>query len=98
VKNPHGKYFRLHSLFCERRELLARSRQSLKRLKTDTVKNERNHRKLKRLRTAIKKVNSAETPEERMDAVKLAQSLIDKAGRTRLMHPNKAKRLKSRVL
>ncbi|MCK5034482.1 MAG: 30S ribosomal protein S20, partial [Candidatus Sabulitectum sp.] len=48
--------------------------------------------------TAIKKVNAAETPEARQEAVKLAQSLIDKAGRTRLMHPNKAKRLKSRVL
>lgn len=77
---------------------MARSKQSVKRLKTDAEKNERNHRKLKRLRTAIKKVNTAETPEARQEAVKLAQSLIDKAGRTRLMHPNKAKRLKSRVL
>ncbi len=77
---------------------MARSKQSVKRLKTDAEKNERNHRKLKRLRTAIKKVNAAETPEARLEAVKLAQSLIDKAGRTRLMHPNKAKRLKSRVL
>ncbi len=77
---------------------MARSKQSVKRLKTDAEKNERNHRKLKRLRTAIKKVNAAETPEARQEAVKLAQSLIDKAGRTRLMHPNKAKRLKSRVL
>ena len=50
------------------------------------------------LRTAIKKVNAAETPEDRKEAVKLAQSLIDRAGRTRLMHPNKARRLKSRVL
>ncbi len=77
---------------------MARSKQSLKRLRTDAVKNERNHRKLKTLRTAIKKVNNAETPEERKEAVKIAQSLIDVAGRTRLMHPNKAKRLKSRVL
>ena len=77
---------------------MARSKQSLKRLRTDAEKNERNHRKLKRLRTAIKKVKAAETPEERKEAVQLAQSLIDKAGRTRLMHPNKANRLKSRVL
>ena len=77
---------------------MARSKQSLKRLRTDAIKNDRNHRKLKRIRTALKKVKTSETPEERLEAVKIAQSLIDKAGRTRLMHPNKAKRLKSRAL
>ena len=77
---------------------MARSKQSLKRLRTDAIKNDRNHRKLKRIRTAIKKVKTADTPEAKQEAVKIAQSLIDKAGRTRLMHPNKAKRLKSRVL
>jgi len=77
---------------------LARSKQSLKRLRTDAVKKERNHRKLRRLRTALKKVQAAETPEEKEAAVKTAQSLLDRAGRTRLIHPNKANRLKSRVL
>ena len=77
---------------------MARSKQSLKRLRTDAVKKERNHRKLRRLRTALKKVEAAGTPEEKAEAVKTAQSLLDKAGRTRLIHPNKAKRLKSRVL
>lgn len=77
---------------------MARSKQSLKRLRTDAIKNDRNHRKLKRIRTAIKKVKTADTPEARQEAVQIAQSLIDKAGRTRLMHPNKANRLKSRVL
>lgn len=77
---------------------MARSRQSLKRLRTDRVKNERNHRKLRRLRTALKKVEAAETPEEKSAAVRTAQSLLDKAGRTRLIHPNKARRLKSRAL
>jgi len=77
---------------------LARSKQSLKRLRTDAVKKERNHRKLRRLRTALKKVQAAETPEEKEAAVKTAQSLLDRAGRTRLIHPNKANRLKSRAL
>jgi small subunit ribosomal protein S20 len=77
---------------------LARSKQSLKRHRNDEVKNERNHRKLRRLRTALKKVQSSETPEEKAEAVKLAQSLLDRAGRTRLIHPNKADRLKSRAL
>lgn len=77
---------------------MARSKQSLKRLRTDAVKNERNHRKLRRLRTALKKVKAAETPEEKEAAARAAQSLLDKAGRIRLIHPNKAKRLKSRAL
>ncbi len=77
---------------------MARSKQSVKRHRTDGIKHERNHRKLRRLRTALKKVKAAETPEEKAAAVKTAQSLLDKAGRTRLMHPNKARRLKSRVL
>ncbi len=77
---------------------MARSKQSIKRLRTDRVKNERNHRKLRRLRTALKKVDAAETPEEKSAAVRAAQSLLDKAGRTRLIHPNKARRLKSRAL
>jgi len=77
---------------------LARSKQSLKRHRTDEEKNERNHRKLRRLRTALKKVQSADTPEEKAEAVKTAQSLLDRAGRTRLIHPNKARRLKSRAL
>lgn len=77
---------------------MARSKQSLKRHRNDEVKNERNHRKLRRLRTALKKVQSSTTPEEKAEAVKVAQSLLDRAGRTRLIHPNKADRLKSRVL
>lgn len=76
---------------------MARSRQSVKRHRTDELKRERNHRKLKRLRTALKKVSSAETPEEKENAFRIAQSLIDKAGRTRLIHPNKADRMKSRL-
>jgi small subunit ribosomal protein S20 len=77
---------------------LARSKQSVKRLKTDMEKRDRNRSNLKRLRTALKKVKAALTPEDKIVASREAQSLIDKAGRTRLIHPNKANRLKSRAL
>lgn len=50
---------------------------------------------MRELRSAIRKVRDAETPEEKAQAFKKAQSLLDKAGRKRLIHPNKAKRLKS---
>lgn len=74
---------------------MARSKQSLKRHKTDTVKAKRNRSRMRTLRSAIRNVRDAQTPEERETAYKKAQSLIDKSGRKRLIHPNKAKRLKS---
>jgi len=49
------------------------------------------------MRTAIKRVRDAETTEERETALRRAQSLIDRAGRTRLIHPNKADRLKRQL-
>ena len=50
---------------------------------------------MRTLRRAIRSVRDAQTPEERETAYKKAQSLIDKSGRKRLIHLNKAKRLKS---
>ena len=55
---------------------MARSRQSVKRHRTDELKRERNHRKLKRLRTALKKVSSAETPEEKENAKTIKKTMI----------------------
>jgi ribosomal protein S20 len=51
--------------------------------------------KMSRLRTAMRRVRESSTPEERETAWRHAQSLLDKAGRTRLLHPNKVKRIKS---
>ncbi len=76
---------------------MARSRQSLKRLRTDKAKAKRNHSRRRSMRTAIKRVRDAETTEERETALRRAQSLIDRAGRTRLIHPNKADRLKRQL-
>ncbi len=74
---------------------MARSKQSLKRRRTDIVKAKRNRSRMRTLRSAMRSVRDAQTPEERETAYKNAQSLIDKAGRKRLIHPNKANRLKS---
>ena len=74
---------------------MARSKQSLKRHRTDIVKAKRNRSRMRTLRSAMRSVREAQTPEEKETAYKNAQSLIDKAGRKRLIHPNKAKRLKS---
>ncbi len=76
---------------------MARSRQSLKRHRADIGKRLRNRSKLNRLRTGLRRAAEAETPEDRDAALRRAQSLLDKAGRTRLIHPNKARRLQSRM-
>lgn len=73
---------------------MARSKQSLKRHRTDQVKARRNLSQVRAMRTAIRRVREADTPEAREAAFRKAQSLIDRAGRTRLIHPNRANRMK----
>lgn len=68
-----------------------------KRMRTNQVRAERNKHARSRLRTAIKKVRQAETPEAATDALRAATSLLDRAASKRLIHPNKAARTKSRL-
>ena len=67
----------------------------MKRHRTDAVRRMRNRSKMSRLRTAMRRVREASTPEEKEQAWRAAQSLLDKAGRTRLLHPNRVKRIKT---
>ena len=49
------------------------------------------------LRSAIKKVKSTAGTKEAAQAYLTATKLLDRAGRKRLIHPNTAARLKSRL-
>lgn len=69
----------------------------MKRNRTDAIKAKRNQSKMRELRTAIRSVREATIPEDKEKAINKANSLIDKAGRTHLIHPNKAARLKSAI-
>ena len=67
-----------------------------KRMRTNRIREARNKAARSRLRTAIKKARQAES--EGADAAFLqANSLLDRAARKRLIHPNKAARLKSQL-
>jgi small subunit ribosomal protein S20 len=55
----------------------------------------RGHRS--QLRTAIKDVRQATNPDSRAKALAVAEKLIDRAGQKRLIHPNAAARIKSRL-
>jgi small subunit ribosomal protein S20 len=68
-------------------------------MRTNKIREERNKAARSRLRTAIKKVRLSDTADaEGTEASYLqAKSLLDRAARKRLIHPNKAARLKSKL-
>jgi small subunit ribosomal protein S20 len=70
---------------------------SKKRMRKSTKARERNRTQRAALRTAIKKVRAAETPDAKVPVTRQAESLLDRAARKRLIHPNAAARLKSRL-
>lgn len=57
---------------------------------------DRNRAQRSQLRTAVKKARSA-AGEQAADALAAAEKTLDRAGRKRLIHPNAAARLKSRL-
>jgi len=59
--------------------------------------NERNRAQRSRLRTAIKKVRTAQSSKEAQAAFTEAVRLLDRAGRKNLVHRNTASRTKSRL-
>ena len=69
-----------------------------KRMELSRKWNEANRRKRSTLRTAIKKVRNATSADEAKEAFGKAVVLIDRAATKRLLHPNKAARIKSRLM
>jgi small subunit ribosomal protein S20 len=68
-----------------------------KRMRTSERRNERNRQFRSKLRTAIKKVRSAESTDAGAEALKAAIVLIDRAAHKNIVHANKAARDKSRL-
>lgn len=68
-----------------------------KRMRTNEIRAARNRAFRSRLRTALKGVRTAESREAGDTAFRAAASLLDRAARKRIIHPNKAARAKSRL-
>lgn len=68
-----------------------------KRMRTNEIRAQRNRQRRSQLRTAIRKVRQAENPEAASQALQQAVTLLDRAARRRVIHPNKAARTKSRL-
>jgi small subunit ribosomal protein S20 len=74
-----------------------RIKSAKKRMRQTKVRTAANKTQRSALRTAVKKVRTAATPTEAAEALKGAESLLDRAGRKNLVHRNTAARTKSRL-
>lgn len=75
---------------------MPRIRSAKKRMRQSVKARERNRQQRAALRTAVKKVRTAESGDTAA-ALRSAESLLDRAARKRLIHPNTAARQKSRL-
>lgn len=79
---------------------MAHSKQAKKRVRTNEIARQRNKVKRSAMRTHIKKVVEAIGSGDKEVALKelvVAQKKIDKAAKTRVLHPNTAARKKSQL-
>lgn len=79
---------------------MAHTKQAKKRIRTDEKRRLRNRVKSSAMKTVIKKVTQAVEAGDRDTAaatLPMAHKLIDKAGKSRIVHPNKASRMKSKL-
>ena len=68
-----------------------------KRMELSRAANTRNRVNRSRIKTAIRRVREAENAETAQMHMKEAVSLLDRAATKRLMHPNRAARIKGQI-
>jgi small subunit ribosomal protein S20 len=68
-----------------------------KRMELSQKARERNRARRSELRTTVKRVRQATTAEEAQERIRQATALLDRAAGKRLIHPNKAARIKSQL-
>ena len=69
-----------------------------KRMELSRRAAERNRQKRSRIRTAVKKVRQTEDAAQADTLLREAATLLDRAAQSRLMHPNRAARIKSQLV
>ncbi|HEX9582509.1 MAG TPA: 30S ribosomal protein S20 [Gemmatimonadales bacterium] len=77
---------------------MPRIKSAKKRLRQSIRHTALNRQQRATLRTALRKVRSAATPEEARTAYRAAEKLLDRAARRNIVHRNAAARQKSRLL
>jgi small subunit ribosomal protein S20 len=76
---------------------MAHHKQSAKRIRTNEKARVANKRDRSTMKTAIKRVTAAPDPDAARANLADAMKKIDKAAKKRIIHPNAAARLKSRL-
>jgi small subunit ribosomal protein S20 len=68
-----------------------------KRMELSRKARERNRARRSELRTVVKRMRQATTAEEAQERLRQATALLDRAAGKRLIHPNRAARIKSQL-
>lgn len=68
-------------------------RSAIKKVRKDKVRTKRNQKRSSALKALLKKTRNSKSVRD----LSLAYSALDKAAKVKLIHPNKAARLKSRL-
>jgi small subunit ribosomal protein S20 len=76
---------------------LANTSSAEKRIRQERRRRDRNRAQRSRMKTGLKKVQSAETPEAAQAAYREVAALLDRLASRRVIHPNKAARKKSQL-
>jgi small subunit ribosomal protein S20 len=77
--------------------LMPNIKSAKKRMELSRAANTRNRAKRSQIRTAIRRVREAESPESAQVHLQKAVALLDRAAGKRLIHPNRVARLKSQL-
>lgn len=77
---------------------MPQTKSAKKRERQRQRRTEQNRAQRSRIRRAVKRVRAAATHEEALAAYAEAEKLLDRAGRKHLLHPNSARRTKSRLV
>ncbi|MBI4541004.1 MAG: 30S ribosomal protein S20 [Gemmatimonadetes bacterium] len=76
---------------------MANIKSAKKRIRTSEIRASRNKAQRSRLKTLVKRVRQATEPQAALAEFRAAVSFIDRAARTRIIHPNRAARLKGQL-
>lgn len=69
-----------------------------KRLRTSGLRRLRNRQVKSSLKTAVRRLREAESPEEARNQLRKVESMLDKAAKKRVFHANTAARRKARLV
>jgi small subunit ribosomal protein S20 len=76
---------------------MAHSKQAAKRNRQNIKAREKNKQQRSAFKSAVRKVNGADSPKVALESLPLAMKRVDKAAKNRVIHKNTAARIKSRM-